>query len=112
MSPEEHLELKKKIADEIETCKQMIIKFSESAKPVAPDNAIGRLTRMEAINDRSISEASLQSAKSKLIKLEAALGKIDQLDFGICIRCGNPIPVGRIMFMPENVLCVPCAEKD
>ena len=89
----------------------MIENLAETSKRVAPDNAIGRLTRMEAISSRGVSEASLNSARAKLAGLETALEKMDQPGFGVCIRCGSPIPYGRIMALPENVLCVPCAEK-
>lgn len=111
MSPEERQVLKQEIIDEIEAQKHLIASLEVTSKPVPPDDAIGRLTRMEAISSRSVSEASLNSARSKLVKLETALEKVDQPDFGICIRCENPIPWGRIKVMPENVLCVPCAEK-
>lgn len=111
MSPEERKKLKREIIEEIEAQKQLMESLAESVKPVAPDNAIGRLTRMEAISSRGVSEASLNSARNKLTKLETALGKVDRPDFGICIRCENPIPPGRIRAMPENVLCVSCAEK-
>ncbi len=103
--------LKQKILDEIEAQEQLIASLKETSKPVAPDNAIGRLTRMEAINSKSISDASLNSAQVKLAKLKVALGKLDDPDFGICVECDQPIPHGRIMLMPESVLCVPCAEK-
>jgi DnaK suppressor protein len=111
MNPEERQELKKEIIEEIEAQKHLIESLEETSKPVPPDDAIGRLTRMEAINSKSISDASLSAARTKLAKLGTALEKIDQPDFGICIRCDNPIPFGRIKAMPENVLCVPCAEK-
>ena len=112
MDNEGRAELKKKIVEEIEVQKHLIIIFTLTSKPVAPDNAIGRLTRMEAISSQGISEASLNSAQVKLVKLEKALSKVDLPDFGICARCSNPIPQGRIMLMPENVLCVSCAEKN
>jgi DnaK suppressor protein len=111
MDDEGRVELKEQILKEIEVQKHLIKSFTETSKPVSPDNAIGRLTRMEAINSQNISEASLNSAKSKLLKLEKALSKIDLPDFGICMRCESSIPHGRIMLMPENVLCVSCAEK-
>lgn len=104
-------ELKEKIIEEIEVQKHLIKTFTLTSKPVAPDNAIGRLTRMEAISSQGISEASLNSAKAKLVKLEKALSKVDLPGFGVCVRCENPIPQGRIMLMPENVLCVSCAEN-
>ena len=111
MNPEERSELKRKIVDEIEVQRKLIPSLAESSKPVPPDNAIGRLTRMEAISSRGVSEASLNAARAKLGQLETALGKIDQTDFGMCRRCDRPIPHGRIMLMPESVLCVQCAEK-
>jgi DnaK suppressor protein len=111
MNPEERKELKRAIVDEIAAEKHLIESLEESVKPVAPDNAIGRLTRMEAIGSKGVSEASMNAARAKLAKLETALEKVDRPDFGICIRCEKLIPQGRIMAMPENTLCVPCAEK-
>ncbi|MBT5633418.1 MAG: hypothetical protein HOH38_08900 [Nitrospinaceae bacterium] len=111
MDDEARVELKKKIIAEIEVQKHLIQSFTITSKPVAPDNAIGRLTRMEAISSQGISEASLNSSRTKLVKLEKALSKIDLPEFGICLHCSAPIPQGRIMLMPENVLCVSCAEK-
>ena len=104
--------LKQYIADAIAAERSLIENPAETSKPVAPDNAIGQPTRMEAISSRGVSQASLNSARAKLAKLEKALAKIDQPGFGACIRCGNPIPHGRIMALPESALCVPCAEKE
>ena len=109
MNEQERAELKQKIVEEIEIQKHLIESFEETSKPVAPDNAIGRLTRMEAISSLGISEASLNSAKVKLAKLEKALEKIHLPEFGVCVRCSNSIPQGRIMLMPESTVCVNCA---
>ena len=111
MNEQERAELKQKIIEEIKTQKHLIESFTETSKPVAPDNAIGRLTRMEAISSQGISASSLNSSKVKLEKLEKALGKIDLPEFGVCVRCANSIPQGRIMLMPESEVCVNCAEK-
>ena len=111
MNPAERQELKRNIEEAIEAQRTLIASLSETSKPVAPDNAIGRLSRMEALNDRAVSEASLNVAQTKLSRLETALGKVNQPDFGICVGCDNPIPPGRIVLMPEATRCVPCAEK-
>jgi DnaK suppressor protein len=111
MDAEARAKLENKIIAQIEVQKGLIESFTVTSKPVAPDNAIGRLTRMEAISSQNISEASLNSARFKLVELEKALSKVGFPDFGICARCANPIPEGRILLMPENVLCVSCAEK-
>ena len=111
MNTAERQELKRNMEKAIGAQKTLIASLAETSKPVAPDNAIGRLSRMEALNDRAVSEASLNAARHKLSRLENALGKVDQPDFGICVHCDNPIPSGRILLMPEATRCVPCAEK-
>jgi len=111
MTPEERQTLKKKIEAEIVSEKELIASLSETSKPVAPDNAIGRLSRMEALSDRAVSEAALNAAQTKLSRLETALSRVDQPDFGLCVECGHPIPHGRILLMPEATCCVPCAER-
>ena len=112
MNLAEKQELKRNIEQAIEAQGILIASLAETSKPVAPDNAIGRLSRMEALNDRAVSEASLNAARHKLSRLENALSKVDQPDFGLCVSCDNPIPPGRILLMPEATRCVPCAEKD
>lgn len=32
--------------------------------------------------------------------------------YGYCLRCGRPIPAGRLAAMPEAELCVPCQEEE
>ena len=103
--------LKEKIKAEIRAQKHLIEKLVKISKPAAPVNALGRLTRMEAIGSRGVSEVLLNTARAKLEKLETALEKVEESGFGVCRRCSKPIPLGRMMALPENVLCVPGAEK-
>jgi len=42
-------------------------------QPIAPENAIGRLGRMDAINNKSVMEAALREAEAKLIRVNQAL---------------------------------------
>lgn len=110
MNFKEREEFREVILAEIESQKHQIKSLLKSIKPIAPDNAIGRLTRMEAIGSKGVSEASLNSAQRKLAKLETALNKIENPEFGVCIRCASPIPKGRMISMPESVTCVSCVE--
>ena len=104
------VELRAMIEKKLRAVKQDIAAYRRNAEPVSPDNAIGRLTRMEAINSQGINEAALRKAQVALLKLERALTKIDHPDFGRCRECEEPIPLARLMIMPEADLCVPCAE--
>ena len=103
------LEIRLKINDEISKTEQSIAEYKEQSKPIAPENAIGRISRMDAINNKSITEAALRQAEAKLSDLKQALHKVGSKEFGICVKCKQPIPVGRILLMPESSKCVNCA---
>ena len=109
MEPADRDKLRAMIEQQIPTVEQEIERLKEHCKPVAPDNAIGRLTRMEAINAKSINEANLRSAKARLNKLHTALSKLDDPQFGICSECGEEIPAARLLARPESTRCVLCA---
>lgn len=102
-------EVKSKIEEEITKTKALIAEYKEQSKPVTLDNSIGRISRMDAINNKSITESALRQAETKLSKLNAALDNIDKPDFGLCIKCKQSIPLGRILLMPESNKCVHCA---
>ena len=110
MNKEEKQEVKKRIQEELKKTQVAIKDYKESTKPISPENAIGRVSRMDAINNKSVVEAALRKANEKLSKLKLVLEKVDDSDFGLCIRCGNPIPIGRILLMPQSRLCVSCAQ--
>ena len=102
-------EIKAKIETEILKTEEKIAEYSELTRPVEPENAIGRISRMDAIHNKSVVEAALRKSKEKLEKLNNALSKINDDDFGLCIRCHKPIPLGRILIMPQARICVACS---
>ncbi len=102
-------EIRKTILLEIGKTEKSIIEYKDITKPIAPENAIGRVSRMDAINNKSVVEAALRQAQSKLANLHIVLSKINDTDFGICIKCKRPIPIGRILLMPQSRYCVNCA---
>ena len=97
------------IEDEIITITEKIKKLKIDAQPIAPENAIGRVSRMDAINNKSITEAALKSAEIKLKNLQDIKDKVEMEDFGKCIKCLNKIPIQRILIIPESKKCVNCA---
>lgn len=111
MDDRQKAELVVHIKEAIVAARADIAAYEQLCRPVSPDNAIGRLTRLDAMNSKSINEAALDTAKHKLAKLERALSMIDDPDFGLCQMCEEPIPRARLMAVPEADLCVQCAEK-
>jgi DnaK suppressor protein len=102
-------EVKEKLKLKIEKTRKKIVSYEDMSGPVTPDVAIGRVSRMDAINNKSIVESALENAREQLHLLEYALKHLDDEDFGICKRCGQKIPAGRILVSPESALCVRCA---
>ncbi len=109
MNSEEKATIKNKIIETIAETKISIESYKELTKPIAPENAIGRISRMDAINNKSVNDAALKKAQQKFKNLQIALGNIDDPDFGICARCKNKIPTGRILLVPQSRFCVNCA---
>ena len=102
-------DLKQLLLNEIQKTEKQIEEYKELTKPEAPDVAIGRVSRMDAINNRSVIESSLRKAEEKLKNLNRVLEQYGSEDFGMCLKCKREIPIGRILIRPESLLCVNCA---
>ncbi|MGF2949319.1 TraR/DksA family transcriptional regulator [Microbacterium alcoholitolerans] len=59
-------------------------------------------SRLSALSD---------AAADELRQFDDALARLDAGTYGICARCGKPIPAARLEVRPFAELCVPCAEK-
>ena len=110
MDVDEKNKIRTKLADEIKETRTKVSKYLELSQPISPENAIGRISRMDAINNKSVLEAALREAQSKLIQLKKIIKKIESSDFGLCKICKKNIPFGRLMIRPESELCVNCAK--
>ena len=102
--------IQQKLLNEIGITQNKIAEYTELCKPIAPENAIGRISRMDAINNKSVVEAALRQAKNKMLQLKVMETKIADTDFGYCIKCKNNIPLGRLMIRPHSKFCVNCAQ--
>ena len=103
-------EIQQKLLSEIETTQLKVDEYTELCKPIAPENAIGRISRMDAINNKSVVEAVLRETKNKRQQLQVMQNKINDADFGTCIKCKKIIPFGRLMIRPHSKFCVRCAQ--
>ncbi len=109
MEPKEKEEIREHLREWREKLARQLPSLKEAAKPVPPDNSLGRLTRLDAIQSQEISRNTLQQVQVQLANLEFALSKIDYPDFGLCSECYTPIPAGRLIAMPGAKRCVNCA---
>jgi DnaK suppressor protein len=80
----------------------------EDARPVGLDLSIGRLSRVDALQQQHMAEARRQRLETQVAQIQQALGKLNGGTFGECLRCGEPIGFARLKVRPEASLCVRC----
>lgn len=103
-------QIRSKLERKLFVLEQDIDELKELTKPVAPENAIGRISRMDAINNKSVNEAALRNALAKKQQLERALSDLSKDHFGICKQCGKPIETQKLLAIPESPLCISCTK--
>lgn len=111
MTEAEKEELKKIIDQQVQLVREEIKELIELTKPVSLDASIGRISRMDAINNKAINEKQLREKKSTLQKLERAQERYEKNELGKCLKCGKEIPFGRLKIMPYTTRCVQCAGR-
>ena len=109
-SPEEITQFKEKVQQKLVQLDERIIEYRELTKPIPPENAIGRVSRMDAINNRSVNQAPLRQIEKQHKNLLRALDRLKEDRFGLCHNCGDRIPMGRILLVPGATRCVRCAD--
>lgn len=60
MTEQGQQEMQQILGDKMDETKKEIAHLEELIKPVKPDNAYGRLSRMDAINNKTINDAVLR----------------------------------------------------
>ena len=61
--------------------------------------------------EQEFSAGLLSKEYELLIACKQAIERIEHGLYGICQRCGNPIPKARLKVMPTALLCIKCEEK-
>jgi DnaK suppressor protein len=81
---------------------------AEGSRPVDLDQPIGRLSRVDALQQQSMAAASHASALRRRQQVEAALRRIEEGEYGECRSCGEAIESRRLDAHPETPFCVVC----
>ena len=111
LSDDQRRQLREHMHAELERLAGEIDTLTAMTRPVSPDRAIGRLSRLEAMNEKSMNEASMRAAQKLHARIRNALGRLDDDDYGLCAGCDVVIPFERLKTMPGTRLCVGCAER-
>lgn len=85
---------------------------NEATKPVELDQTrVGRLSRMDALQGQAMSLELKRRRQIGLQRIAAALGRMEEGEYGDCVRCGEAIAVKRLELDPATPLCITCASE-
>lgn len=86
------------------------LRLGDSAtQPVTLDQqSVGRVSRIDAIQQQQMAIASQEQAAQILKRVELALSRIDAGEYGDCLHCGEPILFARLQVQPFASLCLDC----
>ena len=81
------------------------------SQPVKLDQQmVGRLSRMDAMQQQQMAVATSQHAKTHLRQVMVALQAIESGDYGYCSECDESVGFARLFVRPEAVLCLGCQQ--
>lgn len=72
---------------------------------------VGRVSRMDAIQQQSMAVSMREKASLKLQRVQAALRAITTDEYGYCRQCDERIAYPRLLAQPEAISCFTCQEK-
>lgn len=96
------------LKDELE---RLLAESSASSQVVDLDQPIGRLSRMDALQQQAMAVANRAGHQQRLVLVEAALQAIKMERYGECRRCEEPIGYSRLDVRPESPFCLDCQKQ-
>ena len=81
----------------------------EDSGVVELDSSIGRLSRMDALQNQQIALELKRRQENQLLRIENAFKRLAKGQYGLCGKCKKPIEEERLEVFPDTVTCVRCA---
>jgi DnaK suppressor protein len=82
----------------------------DSRSPVTLEqDAVGRLSRMDALQQQAMAQATQRRRDAEKKRIAAALSRIAEGEWGWCVTCGEEIAERRLEHDPAVAQCLACA---
>lgn len=96
-------------AKRVELEKQSDDTTSNRSTVVLDQQSVGRLSRMDALQQQAMAKATEQRRTHEIMRVQSALARIAEGEFGYCTDCGEPIAKARLEYDPSLPWCLECA---
>lgn len=95
----------------LETKQRELLAGTSDRDEILIQNAAEDFDRLQQQLNREVAIRNLDRESKLLKEVRAALKRIDDGSFGICLRCEEEIPNKRLKAVPWAAYCVPCQES-
>jgi len=113
LKPSEIEQLRRLLRDRQRELDALLDSAQTDSRPVTLDQqSVGRVSRIDAIQQQQMAIASRQQAGAQLRAIEQALRRIADGDYGDCEACGATIAFARLQAQPFARRCVDCQAAD
>ena len=98
----------------LQALRDELLSLSQTAagdrKPVELDQqSVGRLSRQDSLQVQAMANAAAARRAGEVRRLDAALRRLDEGEYGYCVECGEAIEPKRLQNDPATPRCRECA---
>jgi DnaK suppressor protein len=106
-----NIESAKKRLDDKRAELESLSEISKDARDTVEldQQAVGRLSRMDAMQQQAMAEAQERARQLDLQRIELAHRRLREGDYGYCVNCDEEIPDARLAIDPMAERCINCA---
>ena len=99
------------LRDREDATRRALERNADAALPPSLDDEIGRLTRMDALQQQQMALHARRRLEIQLARIGGALARVAEGTFGACALCGSAVGDERLALVPETPFCLPCQER-
>ena len=88
-----------------------MISAGDRAPVILDQDSVGRLSRIDAMQVQAMALAAERRRQVERQRIEAALTRLDEGEWGFCLACGKEIAPARLEHDPSVTSCIECASQ-
>lgn len=105
-------ELKQRLVELVGELEAQLAASEKTQQPVELDqSSVGRLSRMDAMQQQAMAQATRRNLSTRLSQCRAALALFERDEYGECRNCAEPIAYRRLCAYPETPWCLDCQSQ-
>ncbi len=105
-----HHQLRAELTARLKELHSMSADTKDDRKPVELDQtSVGRLSRVDALQGQAMAMAQEKRRYDEIKRIEAAIRRIDEDEYGYCVKCGEAIDAARLAVDATIPTCIKCA---